>query len=114
MLNLDYAFVDLAYENMSNSTTATGEPVALLRHAACNRANMEQLGLSKAAQSFEWFGTAGASSIRATPLKRSSLRAGGLAYVQTYNVIKDIFVSLSLSTGPLFADPALPFLAYTR
>jgi len=113
-LNLNYAFVDLAYEDMSDSTTDTGKPVVLLRHAACNRADMEQLGLSKAAQSFEWFGTAEASSIRATPQKKSSLRASGLAYVQAYNVIKDIFVSPSRSTGPLFADPALPFLAYTR
>lgn len=112
-LNMDHAYVDLAYEDIAEDSE-TGQPHVLLRRTGCNLADLDSLGLGQAAQSFSWFGTTDASSARATPSKKSALRSGGLAYVQEYNVVKDIFASPDRSTGPLFSDAALPFLTYTR
>jgi len=105
-------YVDLALEDVPR--TEDGEPVILVRRSACNEYDMRQLGLISRSQFFQWHGTADGSSVRAEPGVKSTLRLGGLAYVQAYMTEKDLWVSPDRSTAPLFSETAYRNLGFTQ
>ena len=112
-LDTPHMFVDLAYEDVAERAQ-TGKPLVLLRRTSCNDRDIRSLQLEKGAQWFNWQTTADASSVRATPTAGSALRRGGIAYMQSYNVVKDMFASADRSTGPMFSEPGFGSLAYSQ
>ncbi|KAF4546953.1 Tubulin alpha chain [Elsinoe fawcettii] len=110
-LVFDQAFVDLAYED-TVERKGRQKPVFLVWRSACQQHLVKELGVEKRAQSFHWQGTADASAIRASTTLRGSLRKGGLAYVQSYHVGKDMFASIDRTAPPAFGELALRTLAY--
>ena len=68
----------------------------------------------KTTELFNWHGTQQGGSFRAETAEKSFLRQGGLAFVQAYNVEKNIFASYDGSSPPLFSDPSLRSLGYTE
>lgn len=119
LLDLPFAFLDLAYEDMAAAGTGqeTGgpvEPLVLLHRSSCQEAEFKELGLGHRSQTHNWHGTSGATSRRAAPGSRSPLRQGGLAYIQAYHSIKDMFVNPLRTVGPVFSDPSFRSLAFSK
>jgi hypothetical protein len=109
----EQAYCDLAYEDLP--VNAEGEPVVLVRRNSCNAADVKTLGVASTAQYFGWAGTRDAGSVRAAPVAHSPVRAGGLAYIQGYNLVKDLFASPDRSSPPLFSQyDELRLLAFSE
>lgn len=112
MIDMDRAFVDLAYEDIAYKASGSDDPLVCLWRTSCHEADVRQLGLT-GAQYFNWQFTADVTSSRVEPGKTSLHRAGGLAYIQSYNLIKDAFTCPDRKATAAFGDPAFRSLAYT-
>lgn len=114
--DLQAAFVDLAYEDTAERPPgqADGGGLVLLRRSACNQHDLDQLAPGANTVMYNWQGTADCSSVTAEPMVKSAVRRGGMAYMQAYNSIKDMFASIDKARTFMFADPAFTSLAFTR
>ena len=113
-IDFPFVFVDLAYEDIGELVGDPDTPIALLRRTGCSSQDIKSLGLENKVQWFNWQTTSDISACRAEPGLKSALREGGLAYVQAYNVMKDMLAPTDRSIGPLFSEPAFRSLAYSR
>ena len=112
-LVLDQIWADLAYSDSAIHPAQPDHAYVLVRKSICNLEDMRTLDLEKRCQIYGWHGTAEAGAIRATPTLQSALRRGGVAYVQAYNVSKNMFASIDRSISALFGEPAFCLLGYS-
>ena len=112
-----YIYVDLAHQDtaeLDREHPNSREAIVCLSRTSCNDADIQQFGLARRAQTFNWQLTGDAASTRATPASKSPLSKGGAAYVQAYNSIKTMFASTDRTTENVFGDPAFRLLGFTQ
>lgn len=94
--------------------TSKDGKLVLLRRTSCNDHDMYNLTAWPHSQAFHWQLTADASSARALAGAGSALSQGGISYVQSYNVVKNLLCSVDRTASNIFSDLALILLAFTQ
>ena len=105
-VDFNEAWVDLGIEDTPVTLVHEKEPLVLLRRSGCNFADAASLGLVSRMRTFNWCGLGQASDFTAEPGWTHGLRAGGVAYVQGYNLTKELFAGPSRDWRP-FNSPDL-------
>jgi len=105
----DCCWVDLAWEDVPDSAPADRVGTTLLQKTHCLRNAFEAAGFRKPRQ-YSWQMTQDAGSARRVAGWKHPNRAGGLVFMQGYNVEKEDFATLA-KKHKLFGDDGLENLA---